>query len=130
MKKMFRRFTAEVTSSCVPCWFLRLSPVSTQKWPVTSAAGVLHVRVCRARLAALDDVQRDDQIVAALDRGQIVVRSGFVPGHPGTADGGLDDAGALLKGALQLLSQEAYGMISPEKSSKKRKILTKLFSGC
>ena len=63
----------------------------------------IHVRVLRRSLTALDHVQRNDQLVTAIDRRQIIVSPCFVPGHPRTSDGCLNDRSTLLKGSLDLL---------------------------
>ena len=69
---------------------------------------LFHVCVLRRRLSALYHIKRHDQLVAALDRRQVIIGPGFVPGHPGTADCGLKDGRTFLKGALELLCEVKF----------------------
>ena len=70
--------------------------------------GVLDRHYVRGRAgrgvgALLDHVERDDQIVAALDRGPVLHRPGLVAEQPGSADGGGDRLKALNRVAAELL---------------------------
>ena len=63
------------------------------------------MRILRACLSALNHIQRHDQLVPAGHRRQIHIRTGLVPGHPGTANRRLQNACAFLKRAFQLFGQ-------------------------
>ena len=88
------------------CQLITFGFVLDQKILYGSFCGILpHVRILRASLSALNHIQRHDQLIPAGHRWQIHIRAGFVPGHPGAADGRLQNAGAFLETAFQLFCQ-------------------------
>ena len=71
-------------------------------------AGALGRGVRRGRLAANQDVERGDQLVAAVDTRQVEAGTALVAGHDRRTDHGLHDLRLLLERALQLLADVEF----------------------
>ena len=63
------------------------------------------MRIRRTGLTAFHDIQRNDQLITAIDRRQVVVCPGFIPGHPRTTGRALQDRRTFLEAAFEFFMQ-------------------------